>query len=66
VHLRAPSVAKGVQAFLWSVGFFLLIYLGGLAVGVAGATAFVLGLVAAFFIFVLIRTRGDSARLRGR
>jgi hypothetical protein len=66
VHLRMPSTAKGVQAFLWAVSFFLLIYLGGLAVGVAGATAFVLGLVAAFFIFVLIRTRGDSARLRGR
>ena len=66
MHLRAPSVAKGVQGFLWSVAFFLLIYLGGMAVGVSGATAFVLGLVAAFFIFVLIRTRGDGARASGR
>ena len=65
MHLRAPSVAKGVQAFLWSVVFFLLIYLGGMAVGVAGVTAFVLGLVSAFFIFVLIRTRGDR-RAHGR
>jgi hypothetical protein len=66
VHLRAPSVAKGVQAFLWAVVFFLVIYLGGLAVGIAGVTAFVFGLVAAFFIFVLIRTRGGDPRLGGR
>jgi hypothetical protein len=66
VKLRAPSVAKGVQAFLWALVFFLLIYLGGLSVGVAGATAFVLGLVAAFFIFLLIRARGDSTRFGGR
>jgi hypothetical protein len=66
MHLRMPSIAKGVQAFLWSLTFFLFIYLGGLAVGVSGATAFVVGLVAAFFIFLLIRTRGDAARHGGR
>jgi hypothetical protein len=66
VHLRMPSIAKGVQAFLWSLTFFLVIYLGGLAVGISGATAFVIGLVAAFFIFLLIRTRGDPARQGGR
>jgi hypothetical protein len=35
-------------------------------VGVAGATAFVLGLVAGFCIFLLIRARGDSTRFGGR
>jgi hypothetical protein len=66
MHLRLPSTAKGVQAFLWALAFFLVIYFGGLAVDVSGATAFVIGLVAAFFIFLFIRTRGSSTRQNGR
>jgi hypothetical protein len=66
MHLRAPSIAKGVQAFLWAFAFFLILWLGALAVDVDGATAFVLGLVAAFFIFIFIRTHGDAARVDGR
>jgi membrane protein DedA with SNARE-associated domain len=58
MHLRAPSIDRGVSAFIWSVVFFLVIYFGGKAVGVAGATSFILGLVAAFLIFVFVRTRG--------
>ncbi len=58
MHLRAPSVDRGVSAFIWSVVFFLVIFFGGKAVGVSGGTAFIIGLVAGFLIFLLVRTRG--------
>ena len=59
VHLRMPSIDRGVQSFLWSVVFFLVLYFGMLAVGVARGTSFLVSLVSAFLIFLFIRTRGD-------
>ena len=61
MHLRMPSIDPGVRAFLWSVVFFLVIWFGGLAVDVQPATAFILGLVTAFFGFFVIRVRGDRS-----
>lgn len=58
MQLRAPSIDQGVHAFVWSVVFFLYMWLGGLAVGVAGGSALVLSLVAAAGIFLFVRTRG--------
>jgi hypothetical protein len=62
VHLRAPSIDQGVLAFVWSVVFFLFMWLGGLAVGVQGGIAFVVSLVAAAGIFLFVRLRGSGAR----
>jgi hypothetical protein len=59
MHLRMPSIDPGVRAFVWALVFFLTIWFGGKAVGVAGATAFILGLVVAFFGYFVIRRRGD-------
>ena len=56
-----PSIDQGVQAFLWTVFFFLVLWLGMLAIGVSGATAFILSLVAAGGIFLLVRLRGGDA-----
>jgi hypothetical protein len=64
MHLRAPSVDQGVQAFGWSVVFFLFMWLGGLAVGVSGALAFVVSLVAAAAIFMFVRLRGGRSPRR--
>ena len=58
MHLRAPSIDRGVQAFLWSLLFFLILYFGMLAVGVAKGTSCRVSLVSAFRIFLFIRTRG--------
>jgi hypothetical protein len=58
MHLRAPSIDQGVHAFVWSVVFFLYMWLGGLAIGVQGGMALVLSLVAAAAIFLFVRTRG--------
>jgi hypothetical protein len=63
MHLRAPSIDQGVHAFVWSVVFFLFLWLGGLAVGVQGGIAFVVSLVAGAGIFLFVRLRGgDSSR----
>ena len=61
MHLRAPSIDQGVHAFVWSVVFFLYMWLGALAIDVAGGVAFVVSLVAAGAIFLFVRTRGGSS-----
>jgi len=61
MHLRAPSVDQGVEAFLWSVVFFLYMWLGALAIDVPGGIAFLVSLVAAAGIFLFIRLRGGNA-----
>jgi hypothetical protein len=55
-----PSIDQGVQAFAWAVVFFLYLWIGMLAVGVSGATAFILALVVAAAIWLLVRTRGGE------
>jgi hypothetical protein len=60
MHLRMPAIAQGVQAFVWALVFFLYLWLGMLAVGVTGGTAFILSLVAGAGIFLLVRTYGEN------
>ena len=59
MHIRAPSTDRGVQAFVWAVVFFLLLYFGMVAIAVEKGTAFVVSLVAAFLIFLVVRTHGQ-------
>jgi hypothetical protein len=58
MHLRMPSIDQGVQAFAWAVFFFLLLWLGMLALDVSGATALILSLVSSGAIFLFVRVRG--------
>ena len=58
MHLRTPSIDRGVQSFLWALVFFLVLYFGMVAVDVGKATAFLVSLVSAFLIFLFVRTRG--------
>jgi hypothetical protein len=55
-----PSIDQGVQAFLWAVFFFLLLWIGMLALDVSGATALILSLLSGGAIFLFVRLRGDS------
>lgn len=64
MHLRMPSIDRGVQAFVWSVVFFLFMWLGAVAVGFPNGTSFVLSLVLAGAIFLFVRTRGGDAAQR--
>ena len=59
MHFRMPSIDQGVQAFLWAVFFFLLLWIGMLALDVSGATALILSLLAGGAIFLFVRLRGD-------
>ena len=60
MHLRMPSIDRGVQSFIWAVVIFLFLYFGMLAIAVAKGTAIVLSLVAGFLVFLFVRTRGDT------
>ncbi len=58
MHLRMPSIDQGVQAFVWALFFFLLLWVGMWALGVSGATALILSLVSSGAIFLFVRVRG--------
>jgi len=60
MHLRMPSIDHGAQSFAWAVFFFLILWLGMLAVDVSSATAFILSLVAAGAIFLFVRLNGED------
>jgi hypothetical protein len=57
-HLRPPSIAHGVVSFIWGLVLGLYIWLGMLAVGVSGATAFIFGAVSGAAIFLYVRVYG--------
>jgi hypothetical protein len=60
MHLRMPSIDHGLQSFLWAFLFFLILWFGMLAVGVSGATAFILSLVSGGAIFLFVRLTGED------
>lgn len=60
MHLRAPSVDRGVQSFVWAVVFFLFLYFGMLAIQIEKGLAFAVSLVLAFAIFLVVRIRGQQ------
>jgi asparagine N-glycosylation enzyme membrane subunit Stt3 len=55
-----PSTDHGAQSFFWAVLFFVILWLGMLALGVEGATAFILSLVAGGAIFLYVRSYGED------
>jgi fatty acid desaturase len=59
-----PSIDHGVQSFLWAFVFFLYLWFGMLAVGVSGATSFILALVLGALIFLFIRIFGEDELAR--
>jgi hypothetical protein len=61
MHLRPPSIDRGVTSFLWAFGLGLFIWLGLVAVGVHRGTALVLALLSFGAIFLFVRTRGARA-----
>jgi hypothetical protein len=60
VHLRMPSFDRGLTSFLWAFGLGLYLWLGMLAIGVSGATAFIFAALSAAAIFLYVRLYGGD------
>jgi hypothetical protein len=58
MHLRLPSIDRGVQSFLWALLFFVVMYFGMVALDIRKGTALLVSVVLAFLIFLYVRTRG--------
>lgn len=66
MHLRMPSFDRGLTSFLWAFGLGLYLWLGMLAIGVSGATAFIFAGLAAGAIFLFVRLYGGDEVRRPR
>lgn len=66
VHLRSPSVAAGVSAFLWALVFAVCVWLFLLGIGSSRAMAVLVGLLTLCGSFLFIRTSGRQGRLKKR
>jgi hypothetical protein len=56
--LRSPAFSPGFTSLLWGLGLGAFIWIGLLAVGVSGGTAFLVGVVAGTLIFFYVRLFG--------
>ena len=65
-HFRLPSIAPGVQAFIWGLVFAVYAWAFMLGVGVDGAVAGILGAVLGFGVFLLVRLYGEDVTRRRR
>jgi hypothetical protein len=61
VHLRPPSIDRGITSFLWALGLALFIWLGLLGIGVHKGTALLVALLSFGGIFLYVRTQGGDA-----
>ena len=60
MHLRPPSIDRGITSFLWALGLGLFVWLGLMSVGVSRGTALMLALLSFGGIFLFVRTRGED------
>jgi hypothetical protein len=60
VHLRPPSIDRGVTSFLWAFGLGLFIWLGLVGVGVSKGAALLLALLSFGAIFLFVRISGED------
>ena len=60
MHLRMPAFDRGLTSFLWAFGLGLYLWLGMLAIGISGATAFIVAALSACAIFLFVRIYGEE------
>ena len=57
---RPPAFSPAFQAFAWGLLLGAYVWIGLLAIGIGGGSAFLFGLVAAVLIFFFVRLRGED------
>jgi hypothetical protein len=57
---RPPAFSPGFTSLLWGIGLGLYVWVGLLAIGTGGGTAFLFGLISAVLIFFFVRLRGED------
>ena len=60
LHLRPPSIDRGVTSALWAIGFALFIFFGSISVGLDKGPALVIAVVAGGAIFLYVRLYGED------
>jgi hypothetical protein len=60
MHLRPPSIDRGLTSFLWALGLSLYLWLFMLGVGVGKGTALMLALITFGAVFLFVRTQGED------
>jgi hypothetical protein len=60
MHIRPPSIDRGITSFLWAFGLSVFIFFGLVAVGIHRGTALLLALLSFGGIFLFVRTRGEE------
>ena len=66
IHVpRPPAFSHGFVSLLWGISLGAYVWAGLLAVGVAGGTSVIFGIVAAGLIFFYVRLYGDYPLRRG-
>jgi hypothetical protein len=55
-----PAISHGVVSFVWALVFGVYIWLGAVAIGVTGATAFILGAVIGFLVYIVVLVYGAA------
>ena len=60
MHVRAPSIDKGVVAFIWAIVLGTYLYFFLVATGSSSAFAFVISAIAAAGIWLFVRVRGED------
>jgi hypothetical protein len=55
---RPPAFSPGFTSFVWGVVLGAFIWIGLLAIGISGGTAFLFGIVSAAVIFFYVRLFG--------
>jgi hypothetical protein len=64
MHLRPPSIDRGITSAAWAVGLGLFLFLGMMSVGVSAGIAFVLSALAGGAIFLFVRIQGEEESRR--
>jgi hypothetical protein len=60
MHLRPPSIDRGVTSAAWAIGLALFLFFGMWSVGVAPGTSFILSALAGGAIFLFVRVYGED------